>query len=50
MIGDTYLGRCLAGFNPDEPGFGMLPSHFKVGRDKRLKSYRSASNKRPRLQ
>jgi hypothetical protein len=33
MIGDTYLGRCLAGFNPDEPGFGMLPSHFKVGRD-----------------
>lgn len=31
MIGDTYLGRCLAGFDPDLPGFGVLPPHFKVG-------------------
>lgn len=31
MIGDTYLGRCLAGFNPDQPGFGMLPPHFSEG-------------------
>lgn len=31
MIGDTYLGRCLAGFDPDEPDFGMLPPHFKEG-------------------
>ncbi len=30
-IGDTYLGRCLAGFNPDEAGFGMLPPHFREG-------------------
>ena len=29
MIGDTYLGRCLAGFDPDKPGFGTLPPHFK---------------------
>ena len=29
-IGDTYLGRCLAGFDPDRPGFGTLPPHFNV--------------------
>ncbi len=33
MIGDTYLGRCLAGFDPDEPGFGVLPPHFSKGAD-----------------
>ena len=31
MIGDTYLGRCLAGFDPDKPGFGVLPPHFREG-------------------
>ena len=31
MVGDTYLGRCLAGFDPDLPGFGVLPPHFKEG-------------------
>ena len=31
MIGDTYLGQCLAGFNPNQPGFGMLPPHFSEG-------------------
>ena len=31
MVGDTYLGRCLAGFNPDECGFGILPPHFTAG-------------------
>ena len=36
MIGDTYLGRCLAGFNPDEPGFGALPPHFRVGMENAL--------------
>jgi len=32
-IGDTYLGRCLAGLRPDEPNFGVLPPHFTVGRE-----------------
>ena len=36
MVGDTYLGRCLAGFNPDEPGFGVLPPHFRVGTENPL--------------
>ena len=31
MIGDTYLGRCLAGFDPDLTGFGVLPLHFSAG-------------------
>ena len=31
MVGDTYLGRCLAGFNPDKAGFGTLPPHFREG-------------------
>ena len=31
MIGDTYLGRCLAGLDPDKPGFGVLPPHFREG-------------------
>jgi hypothetical protein len=36
MVGDTYLGQCLAGFNPDEPGFGALPPHFRVGTENPL--------------
>ena len=28
--GDCYLGRCLAGLHPDEPGFGILPPHFST--------------------
>jgi hypothetical protein len=36
MVGDTYLGRCLAGFNPDEPGFGVLPPHFRAGTENPL--------------
>lgn len=33
LVGDTYLGRCLAGFNPDENGFGFgVPQpHFREG-------------------
>jgi len=31
MVGDTYTGRCLAGFNPDMLGFGILPPHFTAG-------------------
>jgi len=30
-IGDTYLGRCLAGLLPDKPNFDILPPHFSVG-------------------
>ena len=30
-IGDTYIGRCLAGHNPDNSGFGLLPPHFSEG-------------------
>ncbi len=36
MVGDTYLGQCLAGFNPDEPGIGALPPHFRVGTENPL--------------
>ena len=28
--GDQYLGRILAGLNPESPGFNSLPPHFKV--------------------
>lgn len=31
MIGDTYIRRCLAGFDPDKSGFGMLPPYFSEG-------------------
>lgn len=33
QLGDTYLGRCLAGLFPDKPQFGILPPHFTVGSD-----------------
>ncbi|KAK1734876.1 hypothetical protein QTG54_014336 [Skeletonema marinoi] len=33
MIGDTYLGRCLAGLMPEKPNFGILPPHFTAGRE-----------------
>ena len=36
MIGDTYLGRCLAGFDPDQPEFGTLPLHFREGTENPL--------------
>lgn len=29
--GDYYLGRCLAGLDPDSEEFGVLPPHFSVG-------------------
>jgi hypothetical protein len=29
--GDTYLGRILAGLDPNEERFGSLPPHWKVG-------------------
>ena len=32
-LGDTYLGRCLAGLFPNKPQFGILPPHFTVGSD-----------------
>lgn len=32
-LGDTYLGRCLAGMSPDKPLFGILPPHFTVNSD-----------------
>jgi hypothetical protein len=28
--GDHYLGRCLAGFDPNSPDFACLPPHFTV--------------------
>ena len=31
IIGDTYLGRILAGFDPDGEDFDTLPPHFKEG-------------------
>jgi len=31
--GDTYLGRLLAGMDHDNVEFGMLPPHFKEGRE-----------------
>ncbi len=30
---DTYLGRLLAGLDLDDADFGMLPLHFKEGRE-----------------
>ena len=30
-LGDTYLGRCLAGFDPDGEDIDTLPPHFKEG-------------------
>ena len=32
-VGDTYVGRCLAGFDPDGEDIATLPPHFKVGSD-----------------
>ena len=32
-IGDTYLGRCLAGLLPSDKDFNILPPHFTVGMD-----------------
>lgn len=32
-IGDTYLGRCLAGLLPSNEDFNILPPHFTVGMD-----------------
>lgn len=31
--GDTYLGRLLAGLDPNDVEFGLLPPHFKQGRE-----------------
>ena len=31
--GDHYLGRLLAALDPNDPMFGVLPPHFKVGYD-----------------
>ena len=31
--GDTYLGRILAGHDPDSPDFDVLPAHFREGFD-----------------
>ena len=28
--GDHYLGRVLAGLDPNEPEFGVLPPHFNM--------------------
>ncbi len=36
MVGNTYLAQCLAGFNPDEPGFGALPPLIRVGTENPL--------------
>jgi len=30
VVGDKYLGRCLAGLNPNHHLFGTLPPHFTV--------------------
>jgi len=29
MIGDTYLGHCLAGIDPNQPEFGVMPHFFQ---------------------
>lgn len=29
-VGDHYLGRILAGFNPNDPNFNVLPPHWKL--------------------
>lgn len=31
--GDTYLGRLLTGLDPNDVEFGLLPPHFKQGRE-----------------
>jgi hypothetical protein len=28
--GDTYLGRCLAGLDPNSADFSVLPAHFSI--------------------
>ena len=30
VVGDRYLGRVLAGLDPNDPDFGILPPHFTV--------------------
>jgi hypothetical protein len=37
MVGDTFLVQYLSTrFNPDEPGFRVLPPHFRVGTENPL--------------
>ena len=36
MIGDTYLGRCLAGLDPDSADFSILPPHFTCGMENKF--------------
>ena len=36
-IGDTYLGRCIAGLDPDSDNFDVLPPHFILGYEHALK-------------
>ena len=38
QVGDTYLGRCIAGLDPDSDTFGILPPHFKLAEEKALQN------------
>ena len=35
-VGDTYLGRCIAGLDPDSDDFDILPPHFTLGQEHAL--------------
>ena len=37
-IRDTYLGRCIAGLDPDSENFDVLPPHFILGYEHALKN------------
>ena len=38
QVGDTYLGRCIAGLDPDSDSFDVLPPHFKLAEEKALQN------------
>ena len=38
QVGDTYLGRCVAGVDPDSESFDVLPPHFTMSRERAMKN------------
>jgi hypothetical protein len=38
QLGDTYLGRCLAGLDPDSETFDVLPPHFTIKHEKAMEN------------
>ena len=38
QVGDTYLGRCVAGLDPDSESFDVLPPHFTMSRERAMKN------------